>query len=65
MITPPSDRVRPVVPRPPEPPTVVERLARYLELLLAPGWFGSVTIGVQNGRVSTVKTEQTKRLEEL
>jgi hypothetical protein len=41
------------------------RLAAYLERLSAGGFFGKVVLSFQNGKISEVKIEQTKKLDEL
>lgn len=41
------------------------RLQRFLENLAAAAFFGKVVVSFQNGKVTDVKTEQTRKLEEL
>lgn len=41
------------------------RVAAYLERLSAAGFFGKVILSFQNGKVSEVKIEQTRKLDEL
>jgi hypothetical protein len=43
----------------------VDRLYRYLDRLVASGYYGKVTLSFQAGKVCDVKIEQTKKLEEL
>ena len=43
----------------------LDRLARYLERLAGSEFYGKVTVSFQHGRVSDIKVEQTKKLEEL
>jgi len=43
----------------------IERLLRFLDKLASSSFFGKVTVSFQNGRVSDVKIEQTKKLDEL
>lgn len=46
-------------------PQNLDRLSRYLEKLANAGFFGKVVVSFQHGKVSDVRIEQTKRLEEL
>ncbi len=46
-------------------PPPLERLHRYLDKLVSSAFYGKVTISFQNGKVSDVRIEQTKKLEEL
>ena len=46
-------------------PSPIGRLLRYLERQSAAGFFGKVTVSFQNGKVCDVRTEQTRRLDEL
>jgi len=41
------------------------RLVRFLERIAAGGFFGKVVVSFQNGKVIDVRTEQTRKLEEL
>jgi hypothetical protein len=41
------------------------RLLRFLEKLSASSFFGKVVVGFQNGKVTDVRIEQTKKVEEL
>ncbi|NOU26369.1 MAG: hypothetical protein HOO96_00560 [Polyangiaceae bacterium] len=41
------------------------KLLRYLERQSAGGFFGKVTVSFQNGKVCEVRTEQTRKLDEL
>jgi len=41
------------------------KLARMIEGLSQNGYFGKVTIGFQNGKITSVKKEESLRLEEL
>lgn len=43
----------------------IERLLRFLDKLAASSFFGKVTVSFQNGRVTDVRVEQTKKLDEL
>jgi len=43
----------------------IERLFRYLEQLSTSAFFGKVSVSFQNGKVCDVRTEQTKKIEEL
>ena len=43
----------------------IGRLLRYLERQSASGFFGKVTVSFQNGKVCEVRTEQTRKLDEL
>jgi hypothetical protein len=43
----------------------IDRLVRKFVRVLVPGFFGTVSIGVQNGRVNTINTEQHEKPEEL
>lgn len=46
-------------------PQPLDRLTRYLERLANAGFFGKVVVSFQHGKVSDVRIEQTKRLEDL
>jgi hypothetical protein len=46
-------------------PSPILRLLRYLDRLAASTFYGKVTVSFQNGRVCDVRTEQTKKLDEL
>jgi len=49
-----------------EPRGVLDvRLLRFLEELSAGSFFGKVVVSFQNGKVTDVRTEQTRKLEEL
>jgi len=52
-------------PRATDRPSQNDRLFRYLEKLSNGGFFGKVVVSFQNGKVSDVKIEQTKKLEDL
>jgi hypothetical protein len=41
------------------------RLLRFLDRLSASSFFGKVVVSFQNGKVTDVRTEQTRKLEEL
>jgi hypothetical protein len=41
------------------------KLARYLERLSRAGFYGKVIVSFQHGAVSDVRTEQTRKLDEL
>jgi hypothetical protein len=41
------------------------RLVRFLEKLSGESFFGKVVVSFQNGKVTDVKTEQTRKLDEL
>jgi len=43
----------------------LDRLYRYLERLAGSEFYGKVIVSFQHGRVSDIKVEQTKKLEEL
>ena len=43
----------------------IERLQQFLEKLARGGFFGKVVVSFQNGKVSDVRIEQTKKLDEL
>jgi hypothetical protein len=43
----------------------LDRLYRYLERLAGSEFYGKVIVSFQHGRVSEIKVEQTKKLEEL
>jgi hypothetical protein len=47
------------------PRSTIERLLRYLDKLASTTFYGRVTISFQNGCVSDVRIEQTKKLDEL
>jgi hypothetical protein len=47
------------------PRSTIERLLRFLDRLTTSSFFGKVVIGFQNGRVTDVRIEQTKKLDEL
>jgi hypothetical protein len=52
--------------QPKEPRKALDmRITRYLETLSAEGFFGKVIVSFQNGKVTDVRTEQTRKLEEL
>jgi hypothetical protein len=42
-----------------------QRVERYLERLHRAGFYGKVVISFQNGQINDIKTEQTKKLDEL
>jgi hypothetical protein len=42
-----------------------DRLHRFLEKLASGAFYGKVTVSFQNGKVTDVKIEQTKKLEDL
>ena len=46
-------------------PSPIGRLLRFLDKLAATAFFGKVTVSFQNGKVSDVRIEQTKKLDEL
>jgi hypothetical protein len=49
-----------------EPRGVLDaRLLRFLEKLSVGSFFGKVVVSFQNGKVTDVRTEQTRKLEEL
>ncbi len=41
------------------------RLSRFFERLCGSAFFGKVVVSFQNGRVSDVRIEETRKLEEL
>lgn len=41
------------------------KLGRFVEGLMAAGFYGKVTIGFQSGNVVDVRTEQVTKLDEL
>jgi hypothetical protein len=41
------------------------RLQQYLERLVADGFYGKIVLSLQNGKISDVRIEQTKKLDEL
>jgi len=43
----------------------VDRLIHYLHRLVSEAFFGTVTIGFQAGKVSTIRVERTLKLEDL
>ena len=43
----------------------IGKLLRYLERQSASGFFGKVTVSFQAGKVCDVRTEQTRKLDEL
>ena len=43
----------------------LDRLHRYLDRLAGSEFYGKVVVSFQHGRVSDIKVEQTKKLEEL
>jgi len=43
----------------------IARLLRYLERQSAGGFYGKVTVSFQHGKVTDVRTEQTRKLDEL
>jgi hypothetical protein len=43
----------------------LDRLYRYLDRLAGSEFYGKVVVSFQHGRVSDIKVEQTKKLEEL
>ena len=43
----------------------IERLLRFLDKLAASSFFGKVTVSFQHGKVSDIRIEQTKKLDEL
>ena len=43
----------------------ISKLLRYLERQSASGFYGRVTVTFQHGKVSDVRTEQTRKLDEL
>ncbi len=43
----------------------IERLLRFLERIAAGGFFGEVVISFQNGRVVTISTKQSMKLDDL
>jgi len=47
------------------PRSPLERLHQYLERLADTNFFGKVVLSFQNGKVSDIKVEQTKKLDEL
>jgi hypothetical protein len=46
-------------------PKPIHRLFLYLEKLATANFFGKVVLTFQNGKVSDIRIEQTKKLEEL
>jgi hypothetical protein len=46
-------------------PSPIGRLLRYLERQSAGGFYGKVTVSFQHGKVTDVRTEQTRKLDEL
>jgi hypothetical protein len=52
-------------PRATDRPSPNDRLFRYLEKLSHGGFFGKVVVSFQNGKVSDVRVEQNKKLEDL
>jgi hypothetical protein len=46
-------------------PSPIDRLLRYLERLSQGGFFGKVVVSFQNGKVSDIRIEQSKKLEDL
>ena len=52
--------------QPAEPRRALDvRLLRFLEKLSAGSFFGKVVVSFQSGKVIDVRTEQTRKLEEL
>jgi hypothetical protein len=45
--------------------TIDRRLLRFLEKLSSGNFFGKVVVAFQNGKVTDVRIEQTKKLDEL
>jgi hypothetical protein len=45
--------------------TIDQRLLRFLERLSSGSFFGKVVVSFQNGKVTDVRIEQTKKLDEL
>jgi hypothetical protein len=43
----------------------IERLLRFLDRLASSSFYGKITIGFQHGKVTDVRVEQTKKLDEL
>ena len=43
----------------------IDRLYRYLDRLAGSEFYGKVIVSFQHGRVTDIKVEQTKKLEEL
>jgi len=43
----------------------IERLLRFLERIATSSFFGEVVITFQNGRVVTISTKQSMKLDEL
>jgi len=43
----------------------IGKLIRYLERQSAAGFFGKVTVSFQAGKVTDIRTEQTRKLDEL
>jgi hypothetical protein len=43
----------------------LDRLYRYIDRLAGSEFYGKVVVSFQHGRVSDIKVEQTKKLEEL
>jgi len=48
-----------------QPGDSLERLRRYIERLASANFFGKIVLSFQNGKLCDVKTEQTKKPEEL
>lgn len=43
----------------------LQRLFEFIKKAALGGFFGTLTITFQNGKIHTVKTERTQKLEEL
>lgn len=43
----------------------LDRLHRYFDKLNRNGFFGKVTVSFQSGRVCDIRTEETRKLDEL
>ncbi len=43
----------------------IERLLRFLEKLVKGSFYGKVVVSFQNGRVTDVRIEQNKKLDDL
>jgi len=43
----------------------IERLLRFLDKLASSSFYGKITVGFQHGKVTDVRVEQTKKLDEL
>lgn len=43
----------------------IERLLRFFDKLAATSFFGKITVSFQHGKVTDIRIEQTKKLDEL